>query len=176
MHPFEWRQLLGESDLPPTVRLVGHALADHADATGKCWPSVDRLVRWSGLSRASIKRALAALEVNGLILRFKRTGAKGHRSSLFRLTAPVDNPVENLWTTCGDSSTRGLTVSQGGAHCEPPIGGLTVSPRTIPIELRGEPPAELSTGGARAGPAAEVADDFAARFLKTPPPMFGGTA
>ena len=34
-----------------TCRLVLLALADHADADGKCWPSYARLMSMTGLSR-----------------------------------------------------------------------------------------------------------------------------
>ena len=54
----------------PSRRLVAIALADHVNASNlECWPSLERLQKRTGLSRASVKRHLRALEEDGVIAR-----------------------------------------------------------------------------------------------------------
>lgn len=60
---------------------VLNALADHADPTGKCWPSVDRLARYAGCDAKTARKALRDLESLGAIRREARPG----KSDMFEL-------------------------------------------------------------------------------------------
>lgn len=60
---------------------VLNALADHADPTGKCWPSVDRLARYAGCDAKTARKALRDLEALGAIRREARSG----KSDMFEL-------------------------------------------------------------------------------------------
>lgn len=57
-----WRQ-----PLPMSRKFILLALADHADKTGICWPSIETLVDKTGTSRATVYRALSALEQSGYL-------------------------------------------------------------------------------------------------------------
>lgn len=59
----------GVDDLPPTQKLVLVALADNAaDPSGKAWPSKGELIRKTGLSQATVYRALAELKRRELVI------------------------------------------------------------------------------------------------------------
>lgn len=51
----------------PSAKLVLLSLADHANATGYCWPSIARLSKRTGLSRATIFRSIETLTGLGLV-------------------------------------------------------------------------------------------------------------
>jgi len=53
------------------------AIADHADGTGRCFPSISRLALWAGLTERGVRSALRELETAGLLL---TTHERGHRS------------------------------------------------------------------------------------------------
>lgn len=57
-----------------TAKAVLHALADHADEEGKCWPSIERMVRYSGCGEKTVRRALQRLVALGLIEQQSRPG------------------------------------------------------------------------------------------------------
>lgn len=71
-----WRQ-----ELPPMEKLALVAIADFADGTGSCFPGQGRLVYMTGMSQATLKRAIAAMEAAGLLSRERRTDKRGHRTS-----------------------------------------------------------------------------------------------
>jgi hypothetical protein len=102
--------------LPPTARLVAVVLADHVnDETRYCYPSVTTLQRRTGLSRASIFRALTDLEVHAVIERVPRF-------------------VDNRQTTSGYLWNLLPDLPGGVSHRDPrpsqpeTPGGLTVRP------------------------------------------------
>lgn len=65
----------------PGLKLTLLALAEHADAEGLCWPSINRLCLRVGLSRRSVERLLAQLEYLGFITRERRERENGSKQS-----------------------------------------------------------------------------------------------
>lgn len=63
-----------QTELESTEKFVLVALADFADDDGRCFPSIATLGKRTGHSRATIFRALAALETAGHIIRNVRPG------------------------------------------------------------------------------------------------------
>jgi hypothetical protein len=61
-----WRHGLAAGQLPipdPTAKAVLNALAFHADDwQGKCWPDLDRLMLFTGLSKRAVQNGLRRLE------------------------------------------------------------------------------------------------------------------
>lgn len=55
-------------NLPALDKIVLLCLADHANADGRCWPSITRIGSRCGMSRASVMRALRALMSGGYIV------------------------------------------------------------------------------------------------------------
>jgi len=81
--------------LPPTSKLVLMALADIADDQGVCWPSQPTLAAKCSLTDRTVRRVLALLQANKLVLiepRFKTTGSR--TSNRYRLV--IDTPPEAL--------------------------------------------------------------------------------
>ena len=69
--------------------LIG--LANHADATtGYCFPGVMRIVRYTGLTKRSVQRALKQAEVVGLLKRRKRVDMSSEYMLNFDLLPYVD--------------------------------------------------------------------------------------
>jgi hypothetical protein len=60
----------------PVAKLLLVALADHADASGKCFPSIARLVERTELSRTAVITGLKSLESSGLVT-VQRTFGRG---------------------------------------------------------------------------------------------------
>lgn len=80
-----------DSDVPPTERLVLLALADAANDTGRCWPSVPTLMKKTGLSERTVQRSLSELESMGWVSKGLRNG----HSTLYVVRNPrqADTPV-----------------------------------------------------------------------------------
>lgn len=112
-------------DLPlkGPAKIVLVALADFADEAGSCYPGQERLALMTGLSRATIQRALQRLEGMGLMTREHRYDRRGYRTS-DRYVLTLDAQVLGLTAPSGQSaykaeSTRlGLTVSTPKPHSE----------------------------------------------------------
>ena len=92
-----------------SAKLVLMKLADHASDDGVCWPSWGHLVKHTGLSRATVARALSELEKSGFVSRESRTGTstmytihldaikkatpfevRGHNSKGYQGETPID--------------------------------------------------------------------------------------
>jgi hypothetical protein len=92
----------------PLAKLVLLALADHADRTGQCWPGVDRIAKVTGMHRASVFRAIDALELARLVVREQRPGQsnwyrlavkEGCRTERPEVSQPATIPVAQSDTT-----------------------------------------------------------------------------
>jgi len=76
-------------DLPPTVKLVAIALADHAHDDGsEARPSQALLMKKTGLSRVSVQRSLIYLKKAQIIV-LERSSSQ-HRANVFRFILPSD--------------------------------------------------------------------------------------
>lgn len=131
------RRIFQDTNLKPSAKLVAAALAARLGArTLTCHPSIGRLARDTGLSKATVKRALHQL-LNAQEPLFEADGKRG-RSNRYKMTPevahhepPVTNPTPEKGLTMShhvsknadpaDPQTRkGLTMSPGRAHHEPP--------------------------------------------------------
>ena len=73
----ELRAVLGAPGLSAHERLVMVSLGLHRNGqTGRCDPSVDRMVEQTGVSRWSVMRAIKALETRGRLRCERRNGAR----------------------------------------------------------------------------------------------------
>lgn len=91
----------------PSAKLVLLSLADHANATGYCWPSVARLVKRTGLSRATIFRSIETLTGLGLVSQAYEQG----KVNRYNLMLPV--------SSCNQShSDTSITVIPPPSHDE----------------------------------------------------------
>lgn len=114
-----------------TTKVVLLALADHADASGVCWPSIDALAKKTALSDKTIRRHLAILEALGLVAKQPRRGAGGvYAANAYMLATSgqhvTDGPAvtEGQHVTDGDRPTSGHSVTYGKDN-EPSIAVST---------------------------------------------------
>ena len=83
MKPYHERAALvfGAAGLSPAERLVLLALSHHlGGSSSSAWPSRRRLGEMSGLSRATVSRALASLAERGIVSSVQRCGSTSLRS------------------------------------------------------------------------------------------------
>ena len=82
-----------ESDtLGPTERLIMLAIADHADDTGRCYPSISRLAQRTGLSERAVRGNVRALENQGYLTIHIGAGQGGSNVYFARSTPAADTP------------------------------------------------------------------------------------
>jgi hypothetical protein len=87
------------------------ALADHADADGKCWPSIARLVQFSGFGERAVRMALRELEQIGLLATVHLQG----RLSRYDLAVPEVTPAPDAAPT----PARHAALDTGPRHDVP---------------------------------------------------------
>lgn len=105
---------------------VLNALADMADEEASCFPGQQRIANMTGLSVATVRRALDKLEAQKLIVRERRSNSLGHRTSdryrlqldrvepeSLALTLPTRQPANKA-----ESNSLALTVQLPTAHSE----------------------------------------------------------
>lgn len=118
-------------------RLVLLMLADNANHNGEAWPAVATLAGTAGLSRSTVKAALAALEAGGLI-RAPSGRSRGGRglTTRWQLTA-AEPPVLRAVTANGDEPQTGRSAARlrnvkpaADAHGNRPQKPAAVRPRT----------------------------------------------
>lgn len=75
-----------KSDVGGADKLVLLCLADHHNGETKdCYPSIERIALWCGMSRRTVQRALERLEAEGLVRRRKRSDGGLQRSTQYDL-------------------------------------------------------------------------------------------
>ena len=118
-----------EQDLPPVTKIVLLALAERADDSGACWPSLNAIAKHCHISRPTVCSHLDKLETAGLLQRERRIRENGsQRSNRYQLALvnPDTVSVKNLDTTVKDFNR---TVK---------LGERTVKP-SLPLEPSLEP-------------------------------------
>lgn len=89
-------QIFDMEDVPPTQKLILLALADHADDQGRCYPSISRLCRRTGLKERAIQSNLKALEIAGLISIVRGAGPNGCNVFFVSATPAADAPPQEM--------------------------------------------------------------------------------
>ncbi|WP_052748650.1 helix-turn-helix domain-containing protein [Microbacterium sp. Ag1] len=88
--------ILHPSVTPPMLA-VYVALLTFADLqTGECWPSLAAIAERASVSRATVARALDALEALGVVTRTKRHDAAGQASNRYTVAMDTATPPEGL--------------------------------------------------------------------------------
>lgn len=100
----------------PSVKAVLLALAHHTNAhSGSCYPSIERLMRFTSLSRRSVQTALRWLESEHLL---RTVQTQGRQASLYFLHLPGVDPID-----IGGAQPlhpRGATIAPKGRNqCAP---------------------------------------------------------
>jgi DNA-binding transcriptional MocR family regulator len=96
------RELLFNPEVSTNAKMIYLCLNAHVDARMQCWPSHATLAEESGLSLATVKRALLELRNHRLVswVKTQDHGAPGNRPNLYTLGAG------------SDSSHRAIPVAQ----------------------------------------------------------------
>ena len=103
---FTWRSAVVDSALKPTTRHVLLTLSLHMNERGgSCFPSVDRLVRETGLGRSTVIRALQSARDNGWLHVQQSSGRFSNRYSA--VVPPEDQPSRKTTVPEWDGSDPG---------------------------------------------------------------------
>lgn len=79
------------ANIKPTKKLIMLSLADNANDSGICFPTIDNIVKKTSLSRQSVNDNLKALVEDGLLLKKHRNRKNGSRTSNKYLLFPKEN-------------------------------------------------------------------------------------
>ena len=113
---FELIALVREAALAPVQKLLLYALASRADSGGRCWPSVDRLCRDTGLSRRAVQMHLGLLIARGVIARSAHAG----RRSEYRLDGAILHALKGEKHAKDEASDGGQVAGEECTPCAPP--------------------------------------------------------
>lgn len=75
------RQAVRAAPLSSSAKLLAYVLADYANASFECFPSIARLVADTSLSRRTLLRCFSELEFCGLLKRVNRSRLDGGQTS-----------------------------------------------------------------------------------------------
>lgn len=92
------RNAIMASGWPANERLIAFVLVERAGKEGACWPSIARLAADTGMSQATVKRALPGLLARRgpvVIRREQRTGSQGQDSNLYTLEFVAEGEAQN---------------------------------------------------------------------------------
>lgn len=117
-------------ELPPCTKFVLISLADHADATGYCWPSISTICAHTCLGRTAVFGAIKHLEDAGLVTVDKSNG----RHNRYYLL-PGRLPVHETNRSAMRTGTRG--EHQQSATRTPPVRHANTNQQ--------EPPRSITT-------------------------------
>ena len=131
-----------ELDIPTTQKMVALVLADHADESGRCFPSVARMMKMSSLAERSVQNAIVWLEENGHLVREMRCG----KSTVYRLTPAADAPPKEMHPRTRCTPTPAGDAPHPRTTCTP-----TPAPRApITINRTIKEPSKAKSNGAPA--------------------------
>lgn len=76
-----------KAELPAKEKFVLIMMANYADASGKCWPSLGTLAKETGLSKSTVQRAIQSLVKQGLVKIESRTYRGRTISNVYKVRA-----------------------------------------------------------------------------------------
>lgn len=126
-------------DLTQSETLVLLALADHADESGECWPSVDRVAEKARIKRRAAQRVIGKLEDSGLIEVDRSRNGRGQTS---RYTLHVEHPIEKGVRETPKEKRVSFATEKGVRSDTPPVSPTT--PVREPSSNHHEPPREVN--------------------------------
>lgn len=114
---WEWQDAVQQSAVSAPLRALAWALFSHMDDHGVCWPGGQRLEQRSGMSSATRKRNMAALEEAGCIQRTAYAGEPGRsggKTNRYVATVPVRRNVAQPACPMQSTPARPKPVSRDG--------------------------------------------------------------
>lgn len=110
--------------LGPTERLVMLALADHADDSGRCYPSNSRLCERTGLSERAVRQNIRALEVGGFLTVHIGVGQAGANVYIVRPQGGQEMPPAGNAPGTSCPAPRHLVPDRGAPDAPKPSGTI----------------------------------------------------
>jgi hypothetical protein len=129
-----WRHGLAAGELlleRPTCKALLLALAHHAnDYTCRCWPSVERLALFTGLSRRAVQGGLRELVELEMLAIHERPG----KPNIYELTLPDCGPLDQGGARAAHPRKEGSAPpAQGGAPPAPEESGTDSDARVTNV-------------------------------------------
>lgn len=122
--------------LGPTERLIMLALADHADDSGRCYPSIDRLCQRTGLSERAIQTNIRKLSEQGYV-RIIPGGGKS-RPNIYFVSATPASETPHLLHPAAETPflvrANPASAALNPAADAPEPSGTTIEPSTEAAE------------------------------------------
>lgn len=118
-----WRHTKAAGEHPlkdPTAKSVLMTLAHHANEyTGHCWPDIERIMLFTGLSKRAVQTAINRLETARLV-RVKRSGGRGNANE-YVLDIPDAPPMKQR--KGADPAQKGAAGARKDARAAPQQSG-----------------------------------------------------
>lgn len=96
-------------DIEPSSKLVLLSICDNANDEGVCYPSIDKIVLKTSLSRPTVIKNISKLIEFGYLLKYQRATKKGGRYSSVYLVFPSET-FDNLDPEYSDRFSQSKTV------------------------------------------------------------------
>ena len=160
-------------NVTPSQKLLLLSLADRADEHHRCWPSLTRLSKDTGLDERTINTALRQLCEDGLVVRVETPG-RGYTYTLIGVSGREDNAPANIAPTSKVYPPQNCTPCK---NAPPPPSKLQGTPPQNCISHHKKESTNESTKNlpSRAGAREDVPRDFEA-FWKAFPKKTGKKA
>jgi hypothetical protein len=96
-------------ELEPSSKLVLLAICDNANDEGVCYPSIDKIVSKTSLSRPTVIKNITKLVETNHLLKYQRATKKGGRYSSVYLVFPIET-FDNLDPEYAEKFSQSKTV------------------------------------------------------------------
>jgi len=144
--------------LGPTERLIMLALADHADDSGRCYPSMQRLCKRTGLSDRAIQKNIKDLTEAGYLTVIPQAGQGGANVYIVTATPERRSPPNEVRPRTSDTTPPNV-VRQTPERRSPKPSGTIKEPKNPPTpRKRGDDTEAVAILSKVAGP--EAAEAF----------------
>ena len=119
-------------ELGPTERLIMLALADHADDEGRCYPSIARLCRRTGLKERAIQNNVKTLSQKGYLTVDYGGGRNNANLYIVRANPAPDAPRTKCAPASDDTKTPHLTTRNPAPDAPKPLRTIIEPSDVIP--------------------------------------------
>jgi hypothetical protein len=150
-----------QQGLPPSSKLVLLALADHADAQGHCWPSIERIKTMTGLSQATIYRVMQVLTGLGMVQQLPRGRGYAFNLTLDTIHDECNADNNSIHPECNPTQVIIQEWDDTIHHENDTIHGEknTIQDECLTVMNHNEPPKKESADAKRALPTDWQPDD-----------------
>ena len=128
--------------LGPTERIIMLALADHADDSGRCFPSMSRLAQRTGLSERAVRTNVRKLEIEGYLSVIIGAGMSGANVYFVKPTPAADAPRQEMPPGISCPEGGHMTTVRGAAGAPKPSLTINEPPENTPIAPKDDDPAK----------------------------------